>query len=90
MLRTTNYTTKKTNETLLFAYAMVDKVYTDKNTVIAVFGIYPSKEDASRYRSVETKMVKFEWDRKSNVYEEAYNLAKKEGGIFAGWMDDLV
>lgn len=89
MLRTTNYKMRTTNETLPLAYAKLDKMYTDKNTVVAVFGIYPSKEDASRYRSIETKTVKFEWDRESNIAEQAYNLAKGEKGVLRGWNDDM-
>lgn len=90
MLRTTNYKMKTTNETLPLAYAKLDKVYTDKNTVVAVFGIYPSKEDASRYRSVETKTVKFEWNRIDNIAVKAYELAKGEKGVLRDWEDDRV
>jgi hypothetical protein len=81
---------KTTNETLPFAYAKLDKMYTDKNTVVIVFGIYPSKEDSNRYRSIETKMVKFEWNRIDNIAVKAYELAKGEKGIFSGWEDDRV
>lgn len=88
MLKTTNYKTKRTDETLPEAYAMLDKLNTDKNTVIAVFGIYPSREDAKRYRAIETKMLRFTWDRKSNLAEQAYNIAKGEKDIFNGWEDD--
>lgn len=90
MLRTTNYKMKQTNETLPFAFAMLDKLSTDKNTVIAVFGVYSSKDEAKRYRAIETKMIRFTWDRKDNLAERAYNIAKGEGGIFHGWTDDIV
>lgn len=90
MLKTTNYETINTNETMPVAYAIIDKLYLSKNTVTVVFGIYASREEAKRFHAVETKQVRFAWDRKGNLAEQAYNIAKGEKGVFEGWQDEIV
>lgn len=90
MLKTMNYKTATTQETMPVAYAIIDKMYLSKNTAIVVFGIYASREEAKRFHAVETKQVRFAWDRKGNLAEQAYNIAKGEKGIFEGWQDEIV
>jgi hypothetical protein len=79
-----------TNETMPVAYAIIDKMYLTKNTVSVVFGIYASREEAMKFQAVETKTIRFKWDRKTNLAEQAYNLAKSEEGVLSGWMDEIV
>jgi hypothetical protein len=89
MLKTTNYKSLTTKETVPVAYAVIDKIMLMKNTATAVFGIYASREESQRFHSVEAKVIRFDWDRKSNLAEQAYNTAKGEGGIFYGWEDAI-
>lgn len=90
MLKTTNYKTMNTNETMPVAYAIIDKMYLTKNTVSVVFGIYASREEAMKFQAVETKTIRFKWDRKTNIATQAYITAKNNCGIFAGWEDDII
>ena len=89
-LKTTNYEAKKIGETLPEAYAMLDRCLVVKNNAYATFGIYAERDEAKKFNSVETKALAFEWDRKTDIAEQAYNLAKAKGGILEGWEDDIV
>lgn len=90
MLKTMNYKTATTKETMPIAYAIIDKIYVNKNKVGVIFGVYESREQSQQYNSVETKSINFEWDRKADIAEQAYNIAKGEKGIFEGWQDEIV
>jgi hypothetical protein len=83
MLKTTNY------KNMPIAYAIIDKIYVNKNKVVAVFGIYESREQSQQYNSVETKSINFEWDRKADIAMMAYIKAKQENAPFYGWLDDF-
>lgn len=89
-LKTTNYEVKEMGQTLPTAYALLDSINQQKNSVLATFGIYTSRENASKYKPIETRSIHFTWDRKSNLAEQAYSLAKGENGVFSGWLDDFV
>lgn len=89
-LKTTNYEAKEIGQTLPTAYAILDGLHKEKNSVLATFGVYASRENASLYEPIDKKSIHFHWDRKSNLAEQAYSLAKGENGIFSGWLDDRV
>lgn len=84
MLKTTNY------KNMPIAYAIIDKIYVNKNKVGVIFGVYESREQSQQYNSVETKSISFDWDRKTDIAVQAYNIAKGEKGIFEGWQDEIV
>ena len=83
MLKTTNY------KNMPIAYAIIDKMYVNKNKVGVIFGIYESREQSQQYNSVETKSISFDWDRKSDIATMAYINAKQEKAPFYGWLDDF-
>jgi hypothetical protein len=75
-LKTKNYEVKKLGITIPEAYAIIDKIENEKNSVSIIFGIYASRENADKFKPVETKNIHFVWDRKSDIAVTAYNLAK--------------
>lgn len=89
-LKTTNYEVKALGQTLPTAYALLDSISQQKNSVLATFGIYTNRENASKYKPIEMKKIHFTWDRKSNIAEQAYLLAKSKDGVLHGWDDDIV
>jgi hypothetical protein len=89
-LQSFNYEVKQIGQTLPMAYAMLHSVNQVKNSVVATFAIYKDRESADKYQPLETKKIHFNWDRKTDVAKQAYEIAKKEGGIFEGWIDHIV
>lgn len=75
-LKTTNYEVKSTGAVLPNAYAIIDKIANEKNSVTVQFGIYASREKSNEYSPEETKQIHFVWDRKSDIAKTAYELAK--------------
>lgn len=75
-LKTTNYQLSNFDTVLPTAYAIIDEIIVERNSVSVTFGIYASRQKASNYKPLETKTVHFVWDRKSDIAVMAYEMAK--------------
>ncbi len=75
-LKTKNYEVKKLGITIPEAYAIIDKIENEKNSVLVTFGIYAKREDQKDLNPLETKSFHFVWDRKSDIAVTAYEIAK--------------
>ncbi|MBQ8323236.1 MAG: hypothetical protein IJX91_04645 [Clostridia bacterium] len=75
-LKTTNYEVKKLGITLPEAYAIIDKIDNEKNSVSVTFGIYAKREGQEKLQPIEIKKIHFVWDRKSDIAVTAYEIAK--------------
>jgi hypothetical protein len=78
-LKTTNYTTKKTNVLLPEAYAILRTLVVEKDSSArAVFAIQNSRESATVNEPLEKVEVNFIWDRKADLASSAYEAAKTQ------------
>ena len=87
-LKTTNYTIEKTGIELPKAYALIGRLYMDKDgTAAADFHIQSTRDNALELEPLEIKTIEFTPDRNGNLYEQAYIAAKS---VLKGWEDDIV
>lgn len=77
-LKTTNYTTQKTNQFMPNAYARIKDLVLNGNNGRAIFSIQSTREDMDKFDPVEKVEVRFTWDRKKDIAEAAYEAAKSE------------
>lgn len=76
-LKTKNYKSVTKGLTFPVAYAVLDTLLLDKNVVTATFVVQTTREKANKYDALDKATVKFNWDRKSDLAEMAYETAKK-------------
>ena len=105
-LKTNNYVSKSTGIMLPTAYALLKNLIIESNNQVrAIFVVQTSRENASIYNAIDKVELYFEWDRKANPVEVAYEKAKTqviekedyvtgnkvtEHGILYGWEDDIM
>lgn len=77
-LKTTNYKSNTKGLTFPVAYAVLDTLILDKNMVTATFIVQTTREKANKYDALDRAKIKFNWDRKSDLAQMAYETAKKE------------
>ena len=84
----TNYTIERLGIELPEAYAVIGKIYANKEGYAAAdFYIQTDRENALNLEPLEVKTITFEHDRFGNLYEQAYLAAKS---MFMDWEDDIV
>lgn len=88
--KTKNYEAKAMGITLPEAYAIIKGMLIVGNDAVATFAIQCTRDNALGKPPIEIKKMNFTVDRNENSFVTAYNLAKAEGGIFAGWEDDII
>ena len=80
-LKKTNYRIKRLGIVVPNAYAkIISMKHKEDGYSIATFGIKTSREafDNAEVEKLATEEVHFQFDKKSNPFEVAYNLAKKQ------------
>jgi hypothetical protein len=78
-LKTTNYIVKDLGITLPTAYAKITEIsLSPSDWVNATFIIQSDRENTSKLKPIEVIKISFKWDRKTNIVETAYNLAKSK------------
>lgn len=98
-----NYYSSNTGIVLPKAYAILKDLVVNGNNVRAIFAIQSSRENSKTFNPIDTVEIYFEWDRKSDLAQMAYEKAKtqktefhngeieieKHGKLY-GWADDIV
>lgn len=79
--KTTNYTSKTLNITLLTAYATIRKLSVDGNSGYAIFAIHTTRENSLKNKPVELVRVDFAVNRNESPYVTAYRQAKEKRQI---------
>lgn len=78
-LKTTNYTVKDLGITLPTAYAIIKEIsLSPTDWVNATFIIQSNRANTVNLKPLEIIKINFKWDRKTNIVEMAYNLAKSK------------
>lgn len=80
-LKTTNYRNKDYDYVMPTAYAkIISMKHKEDGYSIAIFGVRATREafDDPTKKNTITEEVHFQFDKKSNPYEVAYNLAKSQ------------
>lgn len=89
-VKTKNYEAKSMGITLPEAYAIIQGIQIERNSAVATFAIQCTRDNALGKTPIEVKKMHFAVNRNENPFVTAYKLAKAEGGIFAGWQDDII
>jgi hypothetical protein len=78
-LKKTNFVSNSTGQSLPTAYAVLKNLIIEKDdNVRAIFAIQTSRENATRYKPIDTATIWFKWDRKTDPAKMAYEFAKTE------------
>ena len=79
-IKTENYFSKKRGVFIHTAYAMIGDLVLNRKTnqVSVTFLIYESREHQENYDPIDEVKINFVWDRKKNIAQMAYNIAKNE------------
>ena len=92
-----NYEVKRLGTTLPEAYAILDKIRMEKNSIEATFAIQACRDSARNLEPFETVKVYCAWVRNRDIAETVYEAAKTKivdgveiKGVFDGWEDDIV
>ena len=98
-----NYYSKNTGVTLPTAYAILKDLVLNGNKARAIFVIQSSRENTTLLKPIVKVEIYFDWDRKSDLAEMAYETAKTQKeeiyngdlketreGVLYGWQDNKV
>ena len=88
-LTKSNYYSKSTGITLPIAYAVLKDLVLNGTKARAIFVIQSSRNATQNFVPIDKTEVNFEWDRKSNLAEMAYEKAKTQNfEIQEGWDEE--
>lgn len=78
-LKTNGYVSKSTGIYLPNAYAVLRSLVVEADSnARAVFTIQTDRENAYKYKAIDTVEVRFKWDRKTDPAKMAYESAKTQ------------